>query len=189
VQIVHTGGQVGWYSSLGLLPNGDPCILSWDIGHGIVDYDWFSAGAWSRDEIETMGWTDQWCSLALDEVGRPYAAYRSATEQDLHHAVASDPAAAPEAMLSDPLAALCAFPNPARRGESIRLAQSMPASARLRIFDPLGREVADPIALTASGTGSGAVHWVVPPAFPAGVYLLRAETAELERNGRLIIVR
>jgi hypothetical protein len=189
VQIVHAGGQVGLYSSLRLLPSGDPCILSWDLGNGIVDYDWFSAGAWSRDEIETMGWTDQWCALVLDDAGRPHAAYRSATEQDLHYAVGSDPAAVPEVGLSDPLARLCVFPNPARRGESIRLAQSMPASARLRIFDLLGREVADPITVTATGGGSGAIHWVLPPTLQAGVYLARAEAAGLELNGRLVIVR
>lgn len=189
VQIVHTGGQVGLYSSLGLRPNGDPCILSWDIGHGRVEYDWFSDGVWSRDEIETMGWTDQWCALALDEAGLPHAAYRSTTEQDLHYAVGSGSAAAPEATLSGPHAALCAFPNPARRGESIRLALSMPTAARVRIFDLLGREVADPITVTAAGGGSGAVSWVAPPTLQAGVYLIRAEAAGLERNGRLIIIR
>ena len=189
VQVVHLGGQVGLYSSLRLLPNGDPCILSWDLGHGIVDYDWFSAGVWSRDEIETMGWTDQWCALVLDETGSPHAAYRSAAELDLHYAVGSDPAAVPEAMLSNPLAALSVVPNPARRGESIRLAQSMPASASLRIFDLLGREVAGPFTVTATGGGAGAVAWVPPSTLSPGVYLIRAEAAGRELSGRLVIIR
>lgn len=185
VQIVHTGGQVGLYSSLRLSPNGDPRILSWDLGHFIVDYDRFSAGAWSRDEIETMGWTDQWCALVLDEQGCPHGAYRSSTEQDLHYAVGSDPAAAPEAWLGNRRAGLCALPNPARRGESIRLAQPVPASARLRIFDLLGREVAGPIE---TGSGSSAVLLVLPPTLPAGSYLLRAEAEGWERDGRLVLL-
>jgi len=180
-QIVHAGGQVGLYSSLALPPNGDPCILSWDLGHGIVDYDWFSAGAWSRDEIETMGWTDQWCALALGATGEPQAAYRSATEQDLHYARGTDPAAAPEVTLADPLAALRVFPNPARAGAALRLAPSVLAGARLRVFDALGREVA------AAG-GSGPAAWALPSGLPGGVYLLRVQVEDGVRSGRLVVI-
>jgi len=188
VQIVRPGGQVGWYSSLRLRPNGDPCILSWDLGHHIVDYDAFSAGVWSHETVETMAWTDQWCSLVLDQAGQPHAAYRSSTEQDLHYAVGSDPAAAPEGMRPEPLNALQVFPNPAHPGESICLARPLRGAARLRLFDLLGREVADPITVTTAA-GAGGVHWVVPSALQAGVYFTRAEAPGLELNGRLIIVR
>ncbi len=188
VQIVRYGGQVGWYSSLCLRPSKNPCILSWDLQHSIVDFDWFSAGSWSHETVETMGWTDQWCSLVLDDAGNPHAAYRSSTEQDLHYAVGTDPAAAPEAVRAILRSSLRLSPNPACRGEAIHLAVSLSVPASLRVFDLLGREVVDPITVTASG-GAGTSVWTPPAALQPGVYLTRVEGDGLELNGRLVIIR
>ncbi len=194
-QIVRPGGQRGWYSSLCLRSDGAPRILSWDLGGGIVDYDSFDNGAWVHDTVESMGYTDQWCSLTLDSGGRPLAAYRSATNQDLHYAVGTDPAAAP-----DPVAvrsaleatALRIWPNPSRGAAVVRVhlgggsrvggsreggspeRGSGEGSSRavLRIVDALGRQVVPPIECRIVG---GIGEAPLPASLVAGVYFVRAE--------------
>lgn len=162
-QIVHTGGQVGLYSSLCLDTGGDPRILSWDLGHGIVQYYAHEDGIWTRDDIEAMGWTDQWCSLALDSGGNPLAAYRSASQLDLHVATGSSPASAHSA--SDaPLVALRVWPNPSRVGEPVTLQSSVPGERRVTIFDPRGRVV-----------GAGGAELRIASDLPPGCYFARVD--------------
>jgi hypothetical protein len=173
-QIVRAGGQKGWYSSLCLRSDGAPRILSWDLGGGVVDYDSFDDGAWVHDTIETMAFTDQWCSLALDAGGRPLAAYRSTAEQDLHYAVGGDPAASPDPIgIGSDVEALRICPNPARGAAVAQVRLEGPSRVRLRIVDVLGREVAAPIDCRITG-GVGEV--ALPASLGAGVYFVRAET-------------
>ena len=174
-QIVRPGGQKGLYSSIRIRPNGDPCILSWDMGNGIVDFDSFSDGAWTHEQIETMAWTDQWCSLALDDTGRPHAAYRSATEQDLHYALGSSGASVPDGILAGLWsAAPVVFPNPARDGAAaVRVVMERPCGARLRVLDVSGREVA-PGFERALIAGTNDVP--LPGSLGPGVYYVRIES-------------
>ncbi len=186
-QIVKPGGQVGLYSSIRLRPNGEPSILSWDLGNSRVDYDAYENGGWTHESIESMGWTDQWCSLVMDRMAQLHAAYRSSVEQDLHYAVAANPADV--AVGTDPgIAApsIAIFPNPARIGVAVRLRVEKPIQARLRILDVLGREAADPVELPL---GAGRDEITLPGKLGAGVYMVRLEWPEGSASTRLIRLR
>lgn len=182
-QIVLHGGQVGWYSSLRLRPNGEPCIVSWDLGHGVVDYDSYQNGGWAHDTIETMGFTDQWCSLVLDGDLNPRAAYRSATNQDLHYAVGSLPSGVADSRPSTPARmALAVTPTPSRQGAVLRLQVAEASRVHLRIMDVLGR-IAAPAEDLSLGRGSTEIS--LPAGLAPGVYFVRAETP----SGDLATVR
>lgn len=173
-QIVKPGGQVGWYSSLCLRPNGEPSILSWDLGSSIVDYESYENGGWRHDSIEAMGFVDQWCSLVMDRSAHLHAAYRSASDLDLHYAVAANPAAAPEdADLANPPAlAISIAPNPAAGNSVLDLRLARPSVVRLRILDVLGRSVLAPADYSLP---EGRHELPLPRDLAAGVYLVRAE--------------
>ncbi len=66
---------------------------------------------------------------------------------------------------------LTAFPNPASGAVRITALSPEAGSVRVRVFDALGREVAD-LGAHASG-----VNVIWREAAPAGVYIVRAETA------------
>jgi hypothetical protein len=176
VQIARAGGQVGLYGCLQLRPNGEPSILSWDLGHGIVDYDSFENGVWIHDTIETMTFTDQWCALKMDRQAHLHAAYRSATEQDLHYAVAANPAGLTDGFHHHrdvPFASV--DPNPAIGDALIRLRLATPSEVRLRFLDVSGREVCPPIECNLP---AGAHALPLPGSLGAGVFILRAEVEQ-----------
>jgi hypothetical protein len=182
-QIVRPGGQKGWYSSLRLAPGGSARILSWDLGLSIVQYDVFEGGGWLHEDVEAMGWTDQWCSLALDDQGNPHGAYRSSLEQDLHYArkIETADATGPiDTQLGSRVLALRVFPNPGNAADAIRVQFDLvrATTVRLRILDVAGRRVLEPVARLL---GSGVSEVALPADLPAGVYTITAETDGGER--------
>ncbi|MDM7913786.1 MAG: hypothetical protein QUU85_00770 [Candidatus Eisenbacteria bacterium] len=191
-QIVRPGGQKGLYSSLRLVPGGDPRILSWDLGNGIVQYNSYEDGGWIHEDVEAMGWTDQWCSLALDAQSRPHAAYRSATEQDLHYACdalasgLTDPFA-PEP--GSPAFVLRSLGNPSDIAGTVTLRLDLEhgATVRLSVVGVTGRQVAEPVTQTFA---AGASAFTLPADLPAGVYLVRAEGDGGQRAAlRVVLMR
>jgi hypothetical protein len=184
-QIVRAGGQVGLYSSLRLRPNGEPSILSWDLGNGAVNYDAYESGGWTHESIEAMAFTDQWCSLALDSSAHLHAAYRSAIEQDLHYAIATNPAGMAE---GNPAGhpALSIAPNPVREDCAMRLHLERPSQVRWQVFDILGRASTGPVSrLLPPG-----LHKIPLPRMPGpGVYFIRMETPSGATSARFVQVR
>lgn len=136
-----------------------------------------------------MGWTDQWCSLALDAQGNPHGAYRSSLEQDLHYARRVDTAdvAGPiEPRSGTHVLRLRALPNPGAAAAAIRVQLDLTCAAavRLRILDVTGRPVAEPIARRFE---PGAHELALPANLPAGVYTVAAETDDGARTALRVV--
>ncbi len=184
-QIVRAGGQIGLYSSLRLRPNGEPSILSWDLGNGRVNYDAYENGGWTHDSIEAMAFTDQWCSLVLDSSAHLHAAYRSAIEADLHYAVATNPADLAEGSpMGHP--AMSIAPNPAGEDSAIRLSLERPSRIRWQVFDIMGRaETEAETRLLPPGLN----EIPLPRMSGSGVYIVRMETPSGSSSARFVQVR
>jgi len=183
VRVARFGGQVGLYSSLRLRSDAEPCILSWDLGNSIVDYDCFVDGAWSHDTVETMGFTDQWCALALNGAGEPLAAYRSSGEADLHFALGAGTSSVAGEPARVPVDPLRIFPNPVASGGRIQL--SLPEGASVvRWFDAQGREAAPPAVFEAGPKREA--NWDAGRLGP-GVYFAVSRGRSGEHVGRVVV--
>lgn len=83
-------------------------------------------------------------------------------------------------------------PNPAPGGASIVFTMPARSAVRVSIYDPAGRMVRR-IADTAFGPGSHELEWdgrdSRGAAVAAGVYLVRLETPDEAREGKLIVIR
>jgi hypothetical protein len=184
-QIVRAGGQIGLYSSLRLRPNGEPSILSWDLGNGRVNYDAYENGSWFHEAIEAMAFTDQWCSLAMDTSAHLHAAYRSTIDQDLHYAVAANPADLVEGTPAR-IPAMSIAPNPTMDDCAIRLQLDQPEQIRWQVFDILGRASTAPVTQVLPA-GQNEVPLRRMPG--SGVYIVRVETPSGTASARFVQVR
>lgn len=84
-------------------------------------------------------------------------------------------------------ARMSVYPNPSHDRSTVRFALDAPATVRLRVLDPLGREV----AMLAEGTLAAGNHayFFDGAGLPAGVYLVRLEIGERVETQRITILR
>jgi hypothetical protein len=93
VSVVEDGWSVGKYTSLAILPSGQPAISYYDYIDGDLEYAWFEDGDWHTTTIDSIGNVGSHTSIKIPESGRPAICYIDLTNNDLKYAelVGEDP--------------------------------------------------------------------------------------------------
>ncbi len=79
------------------------------------------------------------------------------------------------------------FPNPFNSSTSIKVRLTKNESVQLKIYDSLGRLVAVPVSGTL-GTGVHSINWDATD-FPSGTYLYRLQVHDMNKSGKLQLVK
>ena len=142
----------------------------------------------ARGTLPARSYLDDWCSYATNEVtinwNAPLVYLAAALEAE------RSATGLPTAAEATPHGALGveAFPNPFRATSTVRFELAAAASATVRVFDVLGREVARPLDRALRPAGSQSVV-VEGTGLPAGVYVVRVEAGGASVSRTLTLVR
>ena len=86
VSVVEDGWSVGKYTSLAILPSGQPAISYYDYIDGDLEYAWFEEGQWRTTTVDSIGNVGSHTSIEILPSGRPAICYLDRTENDLKYA-------------------------------------------------------------------------------------------------------
>lgn len=83
---VVDGWSVGRYTSLAILPSGQPAISYYDYIDGDLEYAWFKDGQWHLCTVDDVNDVGSHTSIAILPSGRPAISYLDRTDNDLKYA-------------------------------------------------------------------------------------------------------
>ncbi|MBN1425092.1 hypothetical protein JXA88_11100 [Candidatus Fermentibacteria bacterium] len=76
----------GWYTSLKLDGQGEPCVSFYDYSKQDLQYARREGGTWIIQTVDSLGYVGGYTSLELDEGERPHIAYYDYTNERLKYA-------------------------------------------------------------------------------------------------------